>query len=251
MRRPALHVVLALSLVLAGCSVFGDEPVREERAVERLDAARERADTVESYRYDVAIGVSTTAGGERIDGSGSGRVNVTTRQQAANITIDGSVAGSYVDNRTAFKQCRPGGPFWGKEELSAERNWSEFTPLGRQLSVLSTGDLYDNGTETVDGRRTVHLSGHPSPSALEESDDGAGNRPLFGSSNVDHVTVDVWLNETTNLPVRSRITVRVSGDGETATATLTTQFRDYGDQVAVTVPHDVRADAMELGCAGD
>ncbi|MBX0294764.1 hypothetical protein [Haloarcula nitratireducens] len=251
MRRPALHVALALSLVLAGCSVFGDEPVREERAIERLDAARERAETVESYRYEVDIDASTTASGERIDGSGSGRVNVTTRRQAANVTVGGSVAGSYVDDRTAFEQCRTDGLSWGKENVSAGGNWTELTPLGRQLSVLSTGDLYYNGTETVDGRRTVHLSSHPSPSALEESDAGAGNRPVFGSPGVDSVTVDIWLDETTNLPVRSRVTVRVSGDGETATATLTTRFRDYGDRVEVTIPDDVRSDAMELGCPGD
>ncbi|MBV0924686.1 hypothetical protein KTS45_10800 [Halomicroarcula limicola] len=251
MRRSALHVALALSLVLAGCSVFGDEPVREERAVERLDAARERAETVESYRYEVDIDASTTAGGERIDGSGSGRVNVTTRRQAANVTVDGSVTGSYVDNRTAFKQCQPGGPFWGEENVSAGGDWAELTPFGRQLSLLSTGDLYHNGTETVDGRRTVHLSGRPAPSALEESGDGAGNRPVFGSPDVDSVTVDLWLNETTDLPVRSRVTVRASGGGETATATMTTRFRDYGDRVEVTIPPDVRADAMALGCPGD
>ncbi|QIO23813.1 hypothetical protein [Haloarcula sp. JP-L23] len=254
MRRPALHVALAACLVLAGCSVLGDDPVREQAAVDRLDAARERAETIESYRYDLAVTVSTTASAREIDGSGVGKVNVTTRRTATNLTVDGATSQTYVDNRTALVECRGGGGvpsgFWGKEEFPAERNWTETTPLGRQLALLSSGDLYHNGTETVDGRETVHLSGSPSKEALDAYRDGAGNRPLFGSPNIDSVTVDLWLDATTNRPVRSEVQVVVSGDGETATATLTTRFRDYGERVRVTIPAEARDDAFGGGCPG-
>lgn len=252
MRRPTLHVALAVCLVLAGCSVLGDDPVREGAAVERLDAASERAATLESYRYDLSFTVESSASSRRVGGSGTGRINLTTRHATTNLTVDGTTRRSYVDNRTAYVQCPgvAGGPsvFWGQEDVPTERDWRETTPIGRQLAMLSTGDLYYNGTETIDGREVVHLTGAPSKSELDRYGAGAGSRPLFGSPNVDSLTVSLWLDERTNRPVRSEVTVVVSGDGETATATLTTRYRDYGERVEVTVPAEVREKAMRGGC---
>ncbi|WP_254279072.1 hypothetical protein [Haloarcula marina] len=252
MRRPALHVALAVCLVLAGCSLLGSDPVREAEAVDRLDSVRDRAQTVESYQYDLSFDVSTTASGDRVSGTGTGTVNVTTRRAVTNVTVDGATTRTYLDNRTAYTQCRTTMPtgFWGEEEIPSERNWTEATPLGRQLALLSTGDLYHNGTETVDGHETVYLTGSPSKDALDAYSDGTSASPVFGGPNVDSVTVDFWVDAATNRPVQSEVRVVVSGDGETAMATVTTRYRDYGDRVRVTVPADARADAFSGGCPG-
>ncbi|WP_262180767.1 hypothetical protein [Haloarcula laminariae] len=252
MRRPSLQVALAVLLVLAGCSMFGSEPVRESDAVDRLDAAGERVDAVSSYRYNVTIDASTTAGDERVTGHGVGAVNATSQRQVANMSFDGERSVNYLDNRTGFTECRGplGDGLWGRQQRSTESEWVALTPVGRQLDLLSTGDLYYNGTETVGGRDVTHISGEPSDEVLSERGVGSRNAPVFGSSNVDSVTVDLWLDTATDRPVRSAIRVVVSADGETATATLTFRYRDYGDRVRVSVPDSVREDALSTGCPG-
>jgi hypothetical protein len=249
MRRPILQTAVALLLVSAGCSMFGSDAVRQPEALDHLDGARERLDAVTSYRYDVTI--SATGGDERITGHGLGAVNATTRRQVVNLSIDGRRSMSYLDNRTAFTECRgpAGDGFWGRDNSSTASNWTALTPAGRQLELLSTGDLYHNGTETIGGWTVVHLSGRPTPASLRESRDGTGV-PVVGGPNVDSVTLDLWLDAETERPVRSELQVVVSRDGETATATVTTEYRDYGEPVRISIPDGVRADALRNGCPG-
>ncbi|WP_276272734.1 hypothetical protein [Haloarcula litorea] len=250
MRRLALHAALALALVLAGCSVLGSDPVREQRAVDRLNATEERAETVESYRYRLSFTATTGDGDTRLSGSGQGAANVTSRRLVTNMTVDGRETATYVVGDTAYTECATPGAFWGKENLTTEGDWTRVSPLGRQLALLSTGDLYFNGTETVDGRETVHISGEPSKDALQEYREGASSGSLFGGPSVDRTRLHLWVDAETNRPVRSRFVVTVSGNDETATVRLTTRFGEYGAPVRVTVPEDARDSAFRGGCPG-
>lgn len=231
--------------------MLGEEPVRQPAAVDRLDAAQERVDGLSSYRYNMTMTASTTANDDRIDGYGVGSVNATTRRQVVNLSVDGERGRTYIDDRTAITYCSgvPGG-LWGQRELSTEPDWTTLTPLGRQLDLLSTGDIYHNGTETIDGREVVHLSGQPSRRALSQHEVGSGSVSMFGSPNVDSVTVDLWLDAETDRPVRSEIQVVSSSDDETATATLSTRYRDYGESVRVSIPDEVQDPFYSDGCPG-
>ena len=250
MRRPPLQLAIAVLLVSAGCSMVGTDTVRQPEAVDHLDGARERIDGVTSFRYNMTV--SATGGDERITGHGVGAVNATTRRQVVNLSIDGRRSVSYLDNRTAFTECSgpAGDGFWGRQNRSEVSNWTALTPVGRQLELLSTGDLYDNGTETIDGRTVVHLSGRPTPASLRESRVDTRPVPVIGGPNVDSVRLDLWLDAETERPVRSELRVVVSQDGETATATVTTEYRDYGEPVRISIPDDIRADAFRNGCPG-
>lgn len=250
MSRVALQAALAAALLLSGCSVLGsDDPVREDRAVEALESARERAATVESYRYEMRFRVATADGSEEVSGDGSGRVNATARTLAAETSARGETRRAYVDGWTAYRECSAPGAFWGRENVTAG-NWTAATPLGGQLGLLSTGDLYWNGTETLDGREAVRLTGRPSKAAMRERGDRPASGPLPGGRSVDEVTVDAWLDAETHRVVRTRLSVAVSANGRSATATTTIRYRDYGEPVTVTVPAEARETAFETGCPG-
>lgn len=250
MARVSLHLAVVIVLLLSGCSLLAeDEPVREDEAVAALDSARERAESVESYRFTLSIHAETADGSEAMTGEGTGRVNVSAQRLASNLTVEDATQSAYVTDTTAYRKCSPSG-FWGQKNVTAE-NWTETTPIGTQFALLSTGDLYWNGTETVDGRDVVHITGHPSTKAIRERKDEPGTTPVFGGRNVDSVTVDVWLDEETYRLRQTRTTTTVSSDGQTATATMTVSYRAYGDAVSITVPADVREHAFRNGCPGD
>jgi hypothetical protein len=247
MVRTALHVGVVCLVLTAGCSTAGpDDPVRESQAVEALQDARERARTVATYRYDLSM--SAAGGSERVSVEVTGRVNATARTMAAETSAGGETLAAYVDGDTAYQQCPPMGAFWGEQNVTAG-NWSEVGPLGRQLALLSTGDLYWNGTGTVDGREAVHISGHPSLDALRERS-SVGSAPLPDGNNVERVTVDAWIDADTSALRRSRISMTVTGNGETVTVDGTADFRAYGEPVRVSVPAEARDAFHEGGCPG-
>ena len=249
MRRPLLHVAVAVLLVLAGCSVLADDPVREPAAVDRLNATQDRVDDVSSYRYNMTVNASSSGSSRRIDGHGVGAVNVTTKRKVINASLDGTRAVTYIDNRTAYTECQFPGTGWGRQSLSAESGWTELTVLGRQLALLSTGDLYHNGTERIDGQEVVHLSGRPTDDALS-GDDGSSSVSVFDSSKADEVTVHLWVDAETNRPVRTDLRVVSRANDETATATLAVRYRGYGDPVRISIPEEARDPFYDTGCPG-
>ena len=250
MGRPSLHVAVAVLLVLAGCSVFGTEAVRESDAVDRLNATQDRVNATSSYRYDMTIDVSTTRSDERISGDGVGEVNATARRKVVDATIDGKSALTYLDNSTAYTKCTSPPGYWSGQPLSTGPNWTNATTLDRQLGLLRTGDLYHNGTETIEGREVVHLSGRPRHSALAGDSAGSSGVLGLGGPNVDEVTVDLWVDAATNRPVRTELRTTARAGGETGTANLSVRYRDYGDRVRIAIPERARDPFFEDGCPG-
>jgi hypothetical protein len=248
MSRPALLPVALLVVVLAaGCLGGGNDPaVREDEAVETLSAARDAAAAVESYRLRLTLSASSPERAEAVELHSDGKVNVTTRKMAMTSHVRGETLHGYVDGRTAYEQCPPSGLHWGSENVTAE-NWTAATPLGRQVALLSTGDLFYNGTETLDGTEVVHLSGRPSLSALGERTD-VGATSLPDPDRIDRLEIDAWFDADTHRLVRSRLLLAVSADGQTATADLTLRVRDYGAPVSITVPTEARGAFFEGGC---
>jgi len=251
MPRRALPLALLLLLVTAGCLGSSDDPaVREDRAVETLESASDAAAAVESYEFDVDIRVSarTADGSERYTADGNGRVNVTARTMAMETRSRGRTLESYVDGRTAYQACPPNGMHWGSQNVTAD-NWSSAAPLGRQLALLSTGDLYYNGTETEDGREVVHLSGRPSLSALQDRPE-VGTTSLPDADRIERLELHAWFDAETKRLIRSRFSATAAGNGQEASVTLRMRFHDYGVPVDVTVPDGARDAFSDGGCPG-
>jgi len=90
--------------------------------------------------------------------------------------------------------------------------------------LLSTGDLYWNGTETVDGETVVHISGVPTGDGLEEGVANGQGVSSFDDENVDSVRFDAWLDNETYRPKRTKLTAAITADGQSGTVTVTTRY---------------------------
>lgn len=236
MARPALHVAVALALVLAGCSVLAPDHTREERAVSALADARDTVNATETYRYETDVQVVATADGrtERVDITLNGSVDAANRRMHSHVRYRGDRLESYLVNRTAYQECGGMMDLWRVEEQSAD-DWTTLTPAARQLSLLETGSLSWNGTETVDGRETVLLVGEPTERGLRQYQEDR-SRSLLGGPSIENARVEVWLDAETHHPVRSAFSFEVRQRGNTASASMTTRFDDYGESVSVGRP---------------
>lgn len=259
MRRFPLHVALVAVVVLAGCTgVLEEPPERDERAVAALEETAAAVDDAESYRYETDLRIEATGDGraERLDvrlvgavDAAAMRMNATTRVDGrAGPNLDGRTFEAYLVNRTTYQQCaRPPG-FWGVENRTAE-DWDTLTPAYRQLSLLESGDLRWEGPATVDGRNATLLVGEPTVEALQQYRDG-GTRPVFGGPEFRDVTLSVWVDDGTDLPLKTELRFEVvEGDGS-ATTRMVTRFLDYGEPVSVEVPAEAMDDPLTHGCPG-
>lgn len=251
MRRPALRtltVSLILIVSLAGCSALGDDPTRDERAVEALEDAQVALDETSTYRYDGDLSVA--ADHQRIDGSVFGAVDLANETLYTNATVDGTTLESYLDGDTRREQCPPPWDGWNVESLDDEENpWPGDTPAHSQLSLFEDGDLYWNGTETYDGREAIQLTGSPPADALDDSRLG-GPRFDFGGPNLEDVRTTLWLDADTGRPLETSVEFAVSGNDETATASITMRYSSYDEPVSIDVPAVPSDQRYELGCPG-
>ncbi|WP_123536416.1 LolA-like protein [Halosimplex salinum] len=235
MRRPALHLAIAVCVLLAGCSLLGPDHTRDERAESALADARDAVDDTERYRFEADIGVVATVDDrtERVDVRLNGTVDAADQRIHGFAERDGEAFESYLDNRTRYQEC--GGMFdrWAVEEHEVD-DWSTLTPAVRQLSLLESGSLSHNGTETVDGEETTLLVGEPTTDALTQYQERR-SRPVLGGPSIDDAEVRVWLDGETDRPRKTRVEFEVSQDGNTATAATTMRF-DYGTDASVEVP---------------
>lgn len=251
-RRVALLVVVAL-VVLAGCSALGQDPTREDRAVEALERSQDRLDEVDSYRFDGEMRVVAEGDGrtERIRVDVGGAVDAEAERMRTNATVDGETTESYLVGGTTYQQCPDPWGGWAVEEAEDDADdWAELTPAAGQLSLLESGSLYWNGTETVDGREAALLVGHTPASALDEDQGGFGSALDVGGPNVEDVTVELWVDEETGLPIESRIALEVAGSGGSADASATMRYSGYDEPVSIEVPSEADENQYELGCPG-
>lgn len=251
MVRPALHGALLLLVVLAGCTGFlEDPPQRDERAVAAVEASTNALDAVETYRFETDLRVEATADGrtERFDARVTGAVDAGERRLNTTSRTDGSSFRTYVVNRTTYRQCPPMGSFWGVENESAE-DWNTLTPAYRQLSLLESGDLRYAGGATVDGKNATKIVGEPTAEALGRYGEDR-SRPLFGGPDVHDVRMEVWIDNETDLPLRTRLRFDVDSGDASGSARMETSFRGYGDPVDVVVPEEAFENQLKLGCPG-
>lgn len=252
MSRRALQALLAVCLLTAGCSQFAPNHTREERAVEALDDATDALATTETYRFESEMTVTADTDGhsERVDVDVTGAVDAAAREMRSNATVDGESRRTFVLNRTVYRECTRPWDGWAVEELDDDAEWGSQSPAVRQLSLLESGSLYWNGTDTVDGERAVLVTGEPTADALTEYREER-SRPLIGGPSVDDVELRAWLDADTGRPLRTELRLTVSKGDATATARMTTAFGDYGGPVSVDLPADARTNRYELGCPGE
>ncbi|HKJ57669.1 MAG TPA: hypothetical protein VKA37_00440 [Halobacteriales archaeon] len=252
MRRAARLGALALLVVLAGCTGFlGEEPVRDEQAVAAAEESKRALSEVESYRFTTDLHVEATDGGrtEQIDATSLGAVNATAKRLNVTARIDDRTQRSYLLNRTNYKECPMPGAFWAVENQTADE-WVELTPAFKQLSLLESGDLRTEGAATVDGRAATHVVGEPSGEAFMQYIDER-NRPLIGGPEIRDPQVEVWIDNETRLPLKTRLRFTVAAEGGTATARQVTRYRAYGEPVSVELPAEAReGHVLEGGCVG-
>ncbi|SFR38597.1 hypothetical protein SAMN04487947_0753 [Halogeometricum rufum] len=252
MARLALHILLAVSLLTAGCLQLGPNHVREERAVEALDNARDTLATTETYRFEsnMIITATTDSRTERVDVDLSGVVDATTREMRATATTDDESRRILVLNGTLYRECAYPWDGWAVEELDDDTRWVDQTPATRQLSLLGSGSLYWNGTETVDGEQIMIITGEPTVNALTEYQD-TQSQPLIGGPRIDNAELRAWINAETGRLLRTELRFTVSKGENTATASMTTTYNDYGEPVSINLPAEARTNQYELGCPGD
>lgn len=147
---------------------------------------------------------------------------------------DGEAFESYLNNRTSYRECGGMTGLWAVAEREAH-DWSTLTAAVRQLSLLESGSLYYNGTDTVDGEETTLLVGEPTAEALTRYQERR-SRSLLGGPDIENAEVRVWLDRETDRPRQTRVEFEVSQGGNTATATMTMRFSDYGSDASVGVP---------------
>ena len=251
MVRPALLAALALLAVSAGCSALQPDPVRDDRAVDALADARTAVDEVETYHFDGTLRVDAEDSGDtrRVSVGVVGRVDVPAKRAASTAERDGRVLGSFLLDRTLYRECpRPRGS-WESEVITVAGEWANGTPLRRQLALLESGDLRLGGAGTVDGRNATLLVGEPSGRALQQYQEDR-SRPLLGGPEIRDPTVRLWLDNETSRPLRSTVAFEVADDGGTATAEMTMRFTRYGEPVSIELPPEVEEHVWETGCPG-
>jgi hypothetical protein len=231
--------------------MLGPDHTRETEAEQRLDAATDALNATDTYRFetDITVVASGEDRTERVDVEATGGVNLATRVMWANATHDDETRRSYTLNRTVYRECGERWNGWGVEELNDDADWASHTPAVRQLSLLASGSLYHNGTDTVDGREAVLLVGEPTAEAVTQYQERR-SRSLFGGPSVENAEVRVWLDPQTNRPIKSDVRFEVSGGGGSATAEVTTRFTGYDDPVSVTNDAAASDTVYDLGCPG-
>lgn len=251
MSRPALPVLLVLCALLAGCSVLGVDHTREEAAEDRLAAAMETMNGVDTYSFETNIQVVATGDGrtERVTVATSGVVDADERRMLSNVSYDGERYSAYTLNRTVYRECTDPWSGWGIEELDEDDPWATHTPAVRQLSLLESGSLSLNGTETVDGRETTLLYGEPTSQALTRYSDRRDGS-AFGGPDIEDAEVRAWIDDETDRPREVEVRFDVRGDGGSASATLTSRFSDFDEPVSVSGHPRSAQDVWEAGCPG-
>lgn len=252
MARPALHALLAVCILTSGCSLLAADHTREDRAVGTLENATETLEATETYRFESQMTVTAAGDGrtERVDVEVTGAVDAASRKMRQTVTRDGESRRAFVRNQTVYRECAPPWDGWGVEEPEEHDRWLNRTPAVRQLSLLESGSLYWNGTETVGGDRAFVVTGEPSADALSEYRTDQ-SQPLFGGPSISDIELRAWVDADTNRLLRTELRFTVSEGDRSATATMRTTFSDYGEPVSVELPAEARTNQHELGCPGE
>jgi hypothetical protein len=252
MARLALHALLAVCVLTSGCSLLGPDYTRDERAVDVLDNATDSLGASETYRFEsqMTVTAATESRTERVDVQLTGAVDVADRKMRENATMRGESRRAFVVNRTVYRECAPPWDGWAVDESAEESQWVNRTPAARQLTLLQSGSVYWNGTQTVDDERVVVVTGEPTVDALTEYQDDQ-SQPVFGGPSIEDPQLRAWIDADTGRLLRTELRFTVTRGDNTATATMTNTFGDYNEPVSIEVPAEARTNQYELGCPGE
>jgi outer membrane lipoprotein-sorting protein len=251
------RLVLAICFVslLAGCGTFvaDSQTPSDERAVAAVEEANSTVAAVEAYRFEMEMHVTASDGEQsrtvRVDGEGA--VNVSAKGMQATTRMQDQTVKSYVDGHKAYQGCQDPWGGYAVENVSRSEPWVTTTPLHRQLLLFERSNVYWRGNETLDGNRTVLVTASPSAETIDSLMDRrqAGDMDLNRGS-LENATARLWLDPNTNRPIQSELRIKISQRGATATATITVQYSEYGEPIAISIPPEVYDDTYELGCPG-
>lgn len=258
MRLPSTTCLLALLVVLSGCSVLpGGPPPSDERAVDVRNRTVAAVDSVSTYRYSLYARVSASDGDRTrtVTVNGEGAVDRRQRRMESTATAESdtgerSTRSLYVDGRTVYTECSDPWDGWGVESASESVDWFTLTPLGRQLELLERTNVYWGGNRTLDGNRTLLLVTHPSRRTLASLPDVGQTAGDYSRGNFANVTFKVWVDARTDRPVKSELRFELSVKDASGVGSLTTRYRAYGEPANVSLPSSTRTDRHELGCPG-
>jgi hypothetical protein len=263
MRRPPVWLVLALVL-LSGCSALGFQsgetpaPPSDQRALDALNRSQSALDDLESYRFSTEATVSVAADGESrtVAVDGDGAVNLTTRRMRSTFEFDDTGSSlrpgertTYVVGDTVYAAC--GGPTggWERRNVTAD-DWADATPLGRQLALLESTNVYWRGTETVNGTEAGVVVGYPSKEELATTSAATRDSVNWDRVTVQNATVRLYVDTDTGRPLKSVQRVDIEMRGASGTATFELAYWGFDRPVDVSVPGEVYDRVWHGGCPG-
>lgn len=242
-----LLLALALLILLAGCSAFGDDPTRDDRAVAALENATDSIEDAETYSYRTEYTV-IGGPGEFLEADSTGVVDRDERSIYANTTVNDETFDSYTIGDTVYHQCPSPWGGWAVDDVMGD-DWTSEAPAHTQLSLFESGDLHWNGTETVDDREVVRLTGSPSDATLE-GDDTASPVFDFGGPNIENARTTLLIDAETDRPLESTLEFDVTDSEGTVSASSRTTYSGYDENVTIELPAEATDDPYESGCPG-
>lgn len=249
MSRQIATVALVIVVALSGCSLLPGGPQSDPGAADVRDNVSAAVESLDSYRYEVDLSISASAGGstERVDGETSGVVNRAEKRLSATSTVAGTTSEQVVADGVAYTECQSPWDGWGVQNVSAD---TPVGPMDRQLELLAASPVQWGGNVTEDGRRLQKLVASPTGEELASLQSTSGSAPDYAAENIDNVTMRLWVDAESQRPVRSEVTISLSADGADAEANLETRFSEYGVSTDIADPEFSDEEKYELGCPG-
>ena len=260
MRPPLATAVVAVLLLSAGClgSSGPDRAPSDQRALDALDRARTATSDLTSYRAVIDGRVVASAEDEQVSFGIAGEVWVNATTQRLNATgqlVGGPQSGygdgtstTYIDGYTASIECSRIG--WERQNLSQAEPWLTYGPIGQHLALMNRTEVYWRGTETVDGRNASVIVAYPTAEDIEAVDvRSVGMTDAIESANVENITVKLWLDTATDLPIQVSRDVRASQEGASTRANGTYRFVGFDEPTPLAEP-DIDGTFWKSGCPG-
>lgn len=229
-------------LVLAGCTVF-DHPTRDSQAEAALGQTINAVEATESYRFNSELTI--TEGIDKTDVTLDGVVNIDAETMHANISKGDETRETYLVEKTLYQRCPP--PWndsWAAKELDYDEAWWRATPLGTQLELFETGDLFYNGTTEMAGTDVIILRGTPTTVNF-----GGTTGPIVNldGPSIDDITGELRIDAATHLPIGVHIVMELSDGDETATVTMVSEFTAFDEPTDISLPA-VETDGLFRTC---
>lgn len=222
-----LLVLGAVSASVAPTVRYHLRPAEDPAAVAAADRASAAVADVPAYRVAVGGRATATRGDERATAEfdGSFRVNATTRRMAARAAVrdDGPTGDEtdrlYADGYTAYRPCSrpslgPADDIFYAADLPRNRSWRSYTFLGGLVAAFDAAKLYDEGVETVGGRRAREVRVVLNPGRTDELaartaplEDDAGDDEISPLTAPGATDMRVWISTDSGRPLRLRVSV--------------------------------------------